>query len=478
MVANTVVDIAIFSLTPVPFKLEESLDLPALLPVLIPLLLDQPLLPLLLDRMNSIEGRKIAILFEHAELVEQSLQHHPEVIICLAQNPSTPLAPLRALISQSENSHILLASTTFIPHTISSDLLQSSTWQASFAGKRKKLALVPIKNLLALPNSITEEKLWLEVEKWTEPHPFETSVKVTSQSTLCLEAPEDLLNVQIALLKRDTAHIGQEAIIHPTAHLIPPFFIGDHAEVEGNSEIGPWAILQPYTKIKHGTSICRSVVAKNTSIGEALEIDASYILGHYIYRKDLNAWGTVDPRLTRISPEKKHSRSLHSQRICLLNRALGLLLLTFTWPLTVWLRHRSPRQKQWVFIPHASCSGLDPQRLLPWYLTKDPIAKLFLNLPLLVQGYISLIGITPKNQSQWEVSSSYLRELYTGKHMGLILPQSLEIATDFPLQLLEIMEYHYILTKKPMSDIGSFLAFCRNSLKRTLKKLMPKSKRH
>lgn len=456
------------------------------------LALDRSLISILLERVsppkNTPPGleplRQIIVLSEGADLIEKLLQQELETItlsnvtICLATNPSTPLTPLQSFLStsneQKKQAHrVLLASPSFIPATITKDLLYSGIeWQATWKGERKRLALISADMLFALKENLTEEQVWQEIARSTEPYSFDAYLNPDIQPAGCIESIQDLYNYQLASLKHFPTHIGQEAVIHPTAHLIPPFFIGQHAQIASGAEIGPWAVIQPHARVGSGTSVTKSVITTCTQVGEALEVDSSCIFGAAIYRKDLEAWGRIDKRLSDFKGGFGSIKGWNTNRICLLNRALGLLLLTVTWPIIQLLRYKHAQKISWIFIPQTSCSEWELHHLTAWYDSKDPLTRFLVNLPLLVQGYISLIGITPKNKSQWDLSSISSRESYTGKQMGLILPQALELSAEFPAQFLEVLERYYILTKTTFGDFCTFLAFCKNCLKRTLKKII------
>lgn len=77
--------------------------------------------------------------------------------------------------------------------------------------------------------------------------------------------------------------IGRLCRIHPTAKLIPPFFIGDHVAVGPGASIGPNAVIGTGSLVAENTIVREARVMPNSFLGAHLTLENSILFGGVIF---------------------------------------------------------------------------------------------------------------------------------------------------------------------------------------------------
>ena len=71
--------------------------------------------------------------------------------------------------------------------------------------------------------------------------------------------------------------ISRGVIIHPSATIVPSVFLSEYSQVGDGAQIGPEVIVEGRCVIDKGTSIKKSIICRESYVGESLEIRNSII---------------------------------------------------------------------------------------------------------------------------------------------------------------------------------------------------------
>jgi NDP-sugar pyrophosphorylase family protein len=74
-------------------------------------------------------------------------------------------------------------------------------------------------------------------------------------------------------VKDEAIWISRNVILHPTAKLIPPVFLGQDCKISGKCVLGPNVVVSDGTIIDEKTSIKNSIILDNSYVGEGLELE-------------------------------------------------------------------------------------------------------------------------------------------------------------------------------------------------------------
>ncbi len=91
---------------------------------------------------------------------------------------------------------------------------------------------------------------------------------------------------------------GTHTVIHPTAKLIPPLFIGEDCRIGAGSELGPESILGAHTVVDEGATIEESTILHHTYVGRLVNIQQRIVAQNLmIDRATGSALPVTDPFL-------------------------------------------------------------------------------------------------------------------------------------------------------------------------------------
>jgi NDP-sugar pyrophosphorylase family protein len=132
--------------------------------------------------------------------------------------------------------------------------------------------------------------------KFTRGAELDNLPRVQASSWLDSSTPEKLLRSQTAILTRQypLTHlfaqerepgvwIARNAIIHPSAKIISPVFIGTSAHIGREAVIGPNAVVSKRDIIGESTSIQNSLVGYHTAVGSHLHLHEAVLLGNVLH---------------------------------------------------------------------------------------------------------------------------------------------------------------------------------------------------
>jgi len=223
--------------------------------------------------------------------------------------------------------------------------------------------------------------------------------------------------------------IGRNVLLHPTARVVPPVFLGPHSRIGAGVEIGPFASLGEHCFLGNRSKVVNSVIQSGSFLGEDLELTDSLSDRDSIYQLPLAVrMPVVDADIA--------GRSRDSFGLLLYSvgqRFLALILLLLFAPLAVGRTlYRKVRSRHLVRVEHVAQPTVnDP---MAWNLAsrwredapdarslKEHFWHDFLpGLPQAVRGAVAVVGSKPRTERELEELPSDWRARVLISQVGLV----------------------------------------------------------
>ncbi len=194
--------------------------------------------------------------------------------------------------------------------------------------------------------------------------------------------------VSIDIEKVPGGWVGPLARIHPSAKLIPPFWIGARAEIGAECEIGPNALVGSGSVLDRHVMVRDAIVMPDTYLGQNTGVEAAIAQGGILV--DAKHACRVDIRESFIMA----SVSTHRQSTSITEKAGALTALVFLapiaalWPGQSWDEREVINHKGDILLLSTGRKGPLVIRRWPW-------------LKEVVSGNLRWFGILPRLEADW-----------------------------------------------------------------------------
>lgn len=210
--------------------------------------------------------------------------------------------------------------------------------------------------------------------------------------------------------------ISRGVVMHPSAVINKPAFIGENVHLEEKAVVGPSTVIENDCFIDKGSIVTNSVVAQNSYVGERLEIDRCYVDRNLLV--DLRNQTKIHITDTFILSElnRPYADSLLYR---VLEKGVAFVLMLLFYPLEYFFARNSEAGEVVILPAKEGC-----YKTLLWRQYKGSgAAHFFRHYPLLkeiVKGHVHFIGSTPRSPKEIEAMPSDWRALYLTSRLGLI----------------------------------------------------------
>jgi len=265
---------------------------------------------------------------------------------------------------------------------------------------------------------------------------------------LDLSTPERLLQSQTKLLEKKLAGllisgterqagiwVSRNVMIHPSAILVPPLYIGPNSRLNRGARIGPNTVIGADCIVDSNTTVENSLVVEGSYVGQALEVSKAIVSHNLLVNVRLDASVDISEdfllgRLARPHRQPWTGQVIHS----LLAALLTLVFLPLTILSTLYyfifchIRYtsleivRTPLEEKSFVMRSCSlpCLGLNA-----WGIRRSASWEVFLRqfLPGLfavLRGNLYLVGLPPRTVEEIEALPKDWRALYVAVKSGLI----------------------------------------------------------
>jgi len=105
------------------------------------------------------------------------------------------------------------------------------------------------------------------------------------------EAQQDILSHRTSLAIKGTQHTdgvwqGPNSQIDPTAHIMPPVYIGRNTKIKAGARIGPYSVLGDNCLVEDGAVVDRSVVWDGSYLGPNVTVQSAIIAARCTIKRD------------------------------------------------------------------------------------------------------------------------------------------------------------------------------------------------
>lgn len=229
--------------------------------------------------------------------------------------------------------------------------------------------------------------------------------------------------------------IARNVVIHPTAHLTPPLFIGENSRIGEGAKIGPNTVIGHDSIVDKHTKVTDSAIYPGSYCGEGLDLDHAIVDRNRLVDGHLGAVTTVTDSfiLSSLQSQKRKQwvRAFLSFFLgaCLLILALPILLITAA-ALSMLRSGPVLYRKRVIRIPASEepsswqCFNVwsfrNPGQPTPDKLWRWILLDFLPALPQVVRGDLRLIGVQPRSEQEVRSTPEDWKALYLRSHAGLI----------------------------------------------------------
>lgn len=236
--------------------------------------------------------------------------------------------------------------------------------------------------------------------------------------------------------------IGRDVVLHPTAKITPPCYIGPHCRVGRMVQLGPEAVVGSGSILEEHCSVVNSVISPGTYLGAGLELVEM----------------TASPGMLRLAdgePLPVPDASLLGKTRPSLGWGLGIWQKGLAWtlmaglaPLRWWGASGRRVQQPLRYVPGRlpDDSEVWQERVLDRCETgadslRQHFWKVFLpGLPACARGQLAVVGLTPQTAQQLAGCPAHTRRRYLSRGPGLVSEALVQFGPLAPPQERELAE--------------------------------------
>lgn len=406
-------------------------------------ILDKPLLEHIIDFLAANQCQELSIiLYEKPHEIEKQIGNGSrwglKITYHLSKDPNNALSAIQPTMEKWNDPFLIVAKANCLPDFSFHKWLQyhektkspthlffpSKKWSGWGIFKREDLIkLNPNTSLEHLISNLPQANY--EILK-AKPFFSTDSLKDLQATNLkLLNAPVDpQFFPTTTKMVEPGIWLARGVVLHPTAEIRPPVFIGAESHINPYSCIGPYAVIGNQCIIDKGASIDHSLITKRSYVGEGLEVHNAIVNEHRLINLSLNTSISVqDPMLL----SKLENPSFKKFLLKSLGRVFALSLLIFFSPLFLLLMliYRFEK-KEVVALP----ARRNKEQWQTFSLLSFGKGQGFIGcLPMLfniLRGELHFTGVPPRTKEETAKLPKEWREIYLTSKVGLITLEMVE----------------------------------------------------
>lgn len=275
--------------------------------------------------------------------------------------------------------------------------------------------------------------------------------------------------------------LSRNVVLHPTARLTPPLYVGDNCQIGAGVKLGPDAVIGNGCVLDSHCMITNSVIFPGSYVGEALELEDVIVDKNRLINARVGIAVTITEDFVLGSLTENHFLKLLTST---LSRLVALLLLIPLGPVllltALWLkRFRAGPvlyRKEVVRLPAPPEDEVNWRTYHLWSFTREkdaetgtsrPIAStpgdlLLRLLPALInmaRGDLGFTGVPPRSREEIQQLSHDWRSLYLHSKAGIITEACIRWGSHPTEDQLYAAEGVYAVMAGMKHDLGLLLRF-------------------
>lgn len=332
-----------------------------------------------------------------------------------------------------------------------------------------------------------------------------SAVRVQKENWIDASSPDALLRSQGKLLRRELngltvngierkpgIWVSRNVVIHPTAELSGPLYIGPDSRINRGVRLGPYSVIGGSCIIDANTSLEQSLVLPGSYVGEGLELNQTIIdrgsavnvrLGARVdIREDFLLGGLTEDGASTLTGNAVQSviALVHFLLFLplLLLGIVGYGLFRRKLPATVKMASCPvsplPERQEEYKLP---CVGADGWSDLIPYGWRSFITQFLPGLVAVMSGKLYIVGLPPKSLSALERLTPEWAQLYKQLPAGLISEASVAIADEVDPMQEYLCAAYYAAKHSRRYDFSLYLRYMSGLLHLTRPHAAPGAKR-
>ncbi len=264
--------------------------------------------------------------------------------------------------------------------------------------------------------------------------------------------------------------VSRNVVLHPTARIIPPVFLGENCRVSAGCNVGPAAVVGRDCVLDSGAEVNQAAIFPGSYVGEGLEVAEALVDRNRLLSVRMDAGATIADSFILSGIAEQHNRGV---LVRVLARLLAAALLLLCAPLLLGvalglaLRRRGPVlcQDKVVRLPAAA----DPthwQTVGIWRLGEarpargpgqplglgDLLCRVLPRLVNVLRGDLCVVGVEPRSPEAILGLPADWRDLYLRTQAGLITEALLTHGGAADADTLYTTEAFYAVSASPWYD--------------------------
>lgn len=275
--------------------------------------------------------------------------------------------------------------------------------------------------------------------------------------------------------------IARNVVIHPTAHLISPAFIGENARIGARARIGPNAVVGQDSVIDKKTTLQDAAVLPGSYCGEGLELDRVIVDRNHLIDVRLQTEVVITDGVI-LGSVRGQERPPYA--FLMFWRLLAGILFLVTLPLLgacaliARLRGQTPSFSRRTVVKLPATGRPESWTEYPLYSLRQPgrssggrlshlLWDVLPNLPQVIKGNLRLIGVQPRNIAEIEQLPKDWLALYLLSPAGLITEAGVVHGPGASTDEVYSSEVYYSAMAGPIYDLRLALRFLSQAVRGT-----------
>lgn len=228
-------------------------------------------------------------------------------------------------------------------------------------------------------------------------------------------------------------YVGLRAQISPTARLVAPCWVGNHAWIGEHAIIGPGSIVERGAYVDEAAEVVESFVGPETYVGALTEVRRSFAWGHGLLQWESGSFTEVVDEFLLTSLERRAGQGRGSSWT---GRLAALLALLLTWPMLGWAWWRNRGTGRPLFAPRQAVRApVRPGDFAETVLYHElaglqGLARRWPELWRIARGDFAWVGNRPLTREQAATLTDEFERLWLAVPPGLVSLADLEGTSD------------------------------------------------
>jgi len=438
-------------------------------------LLDRPFLQHVIEYLVQSGVQRVdVILDEHAELIESALQDGTrwgiQIVYHLAPDPEHVFSALAGMEVTAKERILVAEASRFPAEPL---LTEDESESCAFLDGDEGWFWVRGEELRRKDETVGS---FLQQVKKEQARKVDAWYRMTSPGDM-LEAMRFAMETECrglrvsGRLQGDRVWMGRNVVIHPTAQIHPPVFLGPNSRLSAGVSVGPDVAVQGGVLIDTQSQVQRSIVLENSYVGEKLELSDAIVDRNRMVNTRLGGVLEVEDDFILGSMETSGLR-LGSRWAAQWVVAWFLLIPSLLVHLFCFLFRKTPaedslREVPYVRAPFGENPGRSRTLMLRCHHTPDHwkscrehfVHFVSVNIGQVIRGRVWLVGFPLREREEAEQMDHARLKLYAQNPGGLIDEARVVHGADAPEDLIYASEAVYSVTKSIRYDLMLLMTY-------------------